>query len=140
MPNVNEAFAHLAETAQQTFARVMPGLRSGGVKHQEATGDDDAAYPLEICNWIVFGHVWNRPGLSTRERRILTISEIASAPVEGALRTHVRAALNSGDLSPADLGELITHFAFYAGMPRASALNKVVQAEVADWRKESGGA
>jgi hypothetical protein len=38
-------------------------------------------------------------------------------------------------MTPADLNEFVTHFAFNAGMPRASPLNGVVQEEIARWRE-----
>jgi alkylhydroperoxidase/carboxymuconolactone decarboxylase family protein YurZ len=137
MANAN-VFASLADRAAETWSRIMPGLQSSGNRAKQADGGETNTYPLEICNWIVFGHVWNRPELSIRERRILTIAVIASAAGDAPAHTHVRAALNSGDLTPADLNEFVTHFAFYAGMPRASGLNRVVQEEIAAWRQENG--
>ena len=133
MDNVG-VFESLAERAAETWARLMPGVQSSTSRAKEATSGDARRSPLEICNWIAFGHLWNRPQLTSRERRILTIGVIASSAGEGPLRTHLRGALNSGDLTPADLDELVTHFAFYAGMPRASGLNRVVQEEIASWR------
>jgi alkylhydroperoxidase/carboxymuconolactone decarboxylase family protein YurZ len=133
-----DVFASLADRAAETWSRIMPGLQSGGSRARQADGGETNAYPLELCSQIVFGHVWNRPELSIRDRRILTIAVIASSAGEGPAHTHVRAALNSGDLTPAQLNEFVTHFAFYAGMPRASGLNRVVQEEIAAWRQENG--
>ncbi|ONH56256.1 carboxymuconolactone decarboxylase [Frankia sp. CcI49] len=56
---------------------------------------------------FVFGHVWRRPGLTVRERRLVAISACASAGAVHPLRHHLRSALASSDLSTADLRELI---------------------------------
>jgi 4-carboxymuconolactone decarboxylase len=57
---------------------------------------------------FVFGHVWRRPGLTLRERRILALT--CSAVVEAAhpVRVHIRSALGSRDMSEQELWELLT--------------------------------
>jgi alkylhydroperoxidase/carboxymuconolactone decarboxylase family protein YurZ len=88
--STGNVFEALAERASQTWTRLMPGMQSGAARARQASRGEERTYPLEICNWIVFGHVWNRPELSTRERRILTIAIIASVAGAGPLHTHVR--------------------------------------------------
>lgn len=70
----------------------------------------------------VFGELWDRPGLSRRDRRLVTLACVAAAAVEVPIQQHVYAALASGDLSREELQEVVLHFAYYAGWPRASAL------------------
>jgi 4-carboxymuconolactone decarboxylase len=70
----------------------------------------------------VFGELWDRPGLSRRDRRFVTLACVAAAAVEEPIMQHVYAALASGDLSREDMQEVVLHFAYYAGWPRASAL------------------
>lgn len=70
----------------------------------------------------LFAEVWSRPGLTRKERRLITVTAVAGSAVPGAVAAHVRAALESGDLTVAELNELILHYAYYAGFPRASAL------------------
>ena len=48
---------------------------------------------------FVFAEVWQRPGLSRRDRRFVTLACVADADAEAPLRDHVYAALNSGDVS-----------------------------------------
>ncbi|CAJ1509743.1 carboxymuconolactone decarboxylase family protein [[Mycobacterium] burgundiense] len=69
---------------------------------------------------FVFAEVWQRPGLSRRERRFITLPCVAAADAEGPLRDHVYAALNSGDVSFGEMQETALHFAVYAGWPKAS--------------------
>lgn len=81
-----------------------------------------AAHLLEF----VFADVWQRPGLSRRDRHFVTLPCVASADAEGPLRDHVYAALNSGDVTIAEMREAVLHFAVYGGWPKASRLNMVV--------------
>lgn len=75
---------------------------------------------------FVFGEVWTRPGLTRRERRFITLACVADADAEAPLQDHVYAALNSGDLSIVEMRETVLHFAVYAGWPKASRFNSVV--------------
>lgn len=75
---------------------------------------------------FVFGQVWTRPGLTRRERRFITLACVADADAEAPLQDHVYAALNSGDLSITEMRETVLHFAVYAGWPKASRFNSVV--------------
>jgi 4-carboxymuconolactone decarboxylase len=70
----------------------------------------------------VFGELWDRPGLSRRDRRLITLACVGAAAVEEPVQQHVYAALASGDISREEFQELVLHFAYYAGWPRASAL------------------
>jgi 4-carboxymuconolactone decarboxylase len=76
---------------------------------------------------FVFAEVWNRSGLSRRDRRLVSLTCTAAADTEGPIRSHVYGALNSGDLSYEEMLELVLQFAVYCGWPKASFLNMVVQ-------------
>lgn len=75
---------------------------------------------------FVFAEVWSRPGLSRRDRRFVTLPCVAAADAEGALRDHVYAALNSGDVTITEMRETVLHFAVYGGWPKASRFNIMV--------------
>ncbi len=75
---------------------------------------------------FVFADVWQRPGLSRRDRRFITLACVAAADAEAPLRDHVYAALNSGDLSIVEIREAVLHFAVYSGWPKASRLDMMV--------------
>ena len=70
----------------------------------------------------VFGELWDRPGLSRRDRRFITLACVAAAAVDEPVQQHVYAALASGDISREEFQEIVLHFAYYPGWPRASAL------------------
>jgi 4-carboxymuconolactone decarboxylase len=70
----------------------------------------------------VFGELWDRPGLARRDRRWITLACVAAAAVDEPIKQHVYAALASGDITREEFQEFVLHFAYYAGWPRASAL------------------
>ena len=76
----------------------------------------------------VFGHVWQRPGLSRRERRLITIACVAIDDAPMPLFSHVTSALHSGDISKPEMDELVLHFAAYYGFAKAEALRATAEA------------
>lgn len=90
----------------------------------------------------VFGELWDRPGLSRRDRRFITLACVAAAAVDEPINQHVYAALASGDISREEFQEVVLHFAYYAGWPRASALEMAYYRVVAriDAEAADGGA
>ena len=79
----------------------------------------------------VFGELWDRPGLSRRDRRFVTLACVAAAAVDEPIRQHTYAALASGDITREEYQEFVLHFAYYAGWPRASALEMAFYQAVA---------
>ncbi|MFB4299161.1 carboxymuconolactone decarboxylase family protein [Actinomadura sp. NTSP31] len=77
---------------------------------------------------FVFGHVWQRPGLTRRERRIITVASVAVCDSPTPLRSHVGAALNSGDVSKEEMDEIVLQFAAYYGFAKGEALGSTADA------------
>ncbi|OMI41109.1 carboxymuconolactone decarboxylase family protein [Streptomyces sparsogenes] len=73
---------------------------------------------VEVTDEVLFGDVWERPGLSPRDRSLVTVSVLAALYRGEQLGYHLRVALENG-LSVPELSEAITHLAFYAGWPNA---------------------
>ncbi|MEU6655664.1 carboxymuconolactone decarboxylase family protein [Streptomyces sp. NPDC046900] len=73
---------------------------------------------VEVTNEVLFGDVWKRPGLSPRDRSLVTVSVLAALYRSEQLGYHLRVAVDNG-LSVEELSEAITHLAFYAGWPNA---------------------
>jgi 4-carboxymuconolactone decarboxylase len=87
---------------------------------------------------FVFAQVWTRPGLSLRDRRLITLTCCGAADTQAPIEENVYAALNSGDLTYEELLEFVLHFAVYCGWPKASFLNMVVQQQNARVCEERG--
>jgi 4-carboxymuconolactone decarboxylase len=67
---------------------------------------------------ILFGEVWERQELASRDRSLVTVSAIVSTGKTAQIGAHVGRALDNG-VKPEEIGELITHLAFYSGWPNA---------------------
>jgi 4-carboxymuconolactone decarboxylase len=72
----------------------------------------------QLTDEVLFGDVWARPGLSPRDRSLITVSALIAMNRPDQLRAHLARA-RENDLSDAELVEVITHLAFYAGWPSA---------------------
>ena len=66
----------------------------------------------------LLGDVWKRPGLSARDRSIVTLSVLVARNQTVEMPYYVNLALDSG-VKPAEISELITHLAYYAGWGNA---------------------
>jgi len=73
----------------------------------------------EITQQVLFGDVWERPGLSKRDRSLITVATLIAGYRTNELPFHLKRALENG-VTKEELVELITHLAFYAGWPPAS--------------------
>ncbi|WP_353946422.1 carboxymuconolactone decarboxylase family protein [Streptomyces sp. HUAS MG91] len=73
---------------------------------------------VELTDNVLFGDVWERPGLSPRDRSLVTVSVLAALYRSEQLPYHLGVALDNG-LSVEELSEAITHLGFYAGWPNA---------------------
>ena len=69
---------------------------------------------------VLFGDVWERPGLSKRDRSLVTVSALIALNRPDQLRSHLMRARDNG-VTQEEVVEAITHLAFYAGWPNAVA-------------------
>lgn len=101
--------------------------------------DDSTPATTNLIDFV-FGQVWQRPGLSRRDRRFVTLACVAAADAEASLRDHVYAALNSGDVTITEMQEAVLHFAVYSGWPKASRFNMMVDEQWERIHRERGQA
>jgi 4-carboxymuconolactone decarboxylase len=76
-------------------------------------------------NAIVDG-LWNRPGLSTRDRSIVTVATLIARIQTIGMEHYFAIALDSS-VTPAELAEIVTHLAFYCGWSNAFQAVDVLQ-------------
>jgi 4-carboxymuconolactone decarboxylase len=74
---------------------------------------------------------WTRPGLSPKERSLLTIGILIGLRNERELRSHFAAGLRNG-LTEQQLEEIVYHATAYAGFPAASSALAVAAQVVAE--------
>lgn len=85
----------------------------------------------------LFGDIWERPGLSLRDRRLLLVGLMVAEGLDGTLGIQLDSALAKGDLSADDLREVAIFLAHYAGWPKGAGLHGMVESAIA--RHEAGG-
>jgi 4-carboxymuconolactone decarboxylase len=73
-----------------------------------------------------WGSVWSRPGLTLRERSLLTLTLLAALGNHEELAMHIRATARTG-ATPQDVLEAMLHVAVYAGVPRANHALKIAR-------------
>ena len=77
---------------------------------------DVAPKLAELTENVLFGDVWERPELSKRDRSLITVAVLTALYRTDQLRGHIGRALDNG-VTREEIGEAITHVAFYAGWP-----------------------
>jgi len=80
-----------------------------------------------------FVDLWTRPGLSLKERSLLTIGILIGSGSEQELKSHFGSGLRNG-LTPKQLEEIIYHATAYAGFPAASAARTIAEGVVAQFK------
>ncbi len=81
----------------------------------------------ELTERVVFGEVWSRPGLSQRDRSLITVAALIALAREDQLKGHIWRAMDNG-VTKEELSEIFTHLAFYAGWPNGISAAKVAKA------------
>ena len=79
---------------------------------------DVAPKLVDLTEKVLFGDIWERPGLSKRDRSVITVTALVAMNRTEQLPFHLRLALENG-VTKDELVELITHLAFYSGWPTA---------------------
>lgn len=88
----------------------------------------------------LFADIWTRPGLSTRDRRLLLIGLLAGQGADDVLGIQLGAAHGNGELDDEGLRELVVFLAHYAGWPLGAKLNMVVEETIRKAGDRSAGA
>ena len=81
---------------------------------------------IELSEKVLYADVWERPGLSKRDRSLITVAALMAMGRGDQLTGHLERALANG-VTKDEIGELITHLAFYAGWPSAMSAAKIVK-------------
>ncbi|RFB96557.1 cytochrome D ubiquinol oxidase subunit II [Rhizobium leguminosarum bv. trifolii] len=79
---------------------------------------DTAPKLAELTDDVLYKDIWERPGLSKRDRSLVTISALIALNRPDQLKSHIRLGLQNG-LTKDEIVETITHMAFYSGWPSA---------------------
>lgn len=87
---------------------------------------DIAPHLTAISDGILFDDVWQRPGLSPRDRSLVTVASLISLYRGNELPFHLSKALENG-VTRAEIIEMVTQLAFYSGWPTASSALTIIR-------------
>lgn len=79
----------------------------------------------------LFAEIWNRPGLTDRDRRLLLIGLLAGSNQHDVLTIQIPAAYAAGELDEEQLREIVILLCHYAGWPSGSRVNQIVEETIA---------
>lgn len=90
------------------------------IREQKVMNDLKAVAPdfAELTQDFLFGDIWERPGLSKRDKSLITVTCLVALNRIEQVELHLKKALEN-DLRQEELVAAITHIAFYAGWPAA---------------------
>lgn len=92
----------------------------------QALMGDVAPKLAELTDNVIFGDIWERPGLSQRDRSVITVAALIALNRTEQLPFHVALALEHG-VTKDELVEIITHLAFYSGWPNSVSAVRIAK-------------
>jgi 4-carboxymuconolactone decarboxylase len=101
----------------QSTSGGVTGMTKEPSAAQKLIGDFDPKL-AELTDNVLFGDVWERPGLSKRDRSLITVAALIALNRPEQLRSHLQRARENG-VTKDEVVEVITHLAFYTGWPNA---------------------
>jgi 4-carboxymuconolactone decarboxylase len=87
---------------------------------------DVAPKLVDLTEKVLFGDVWERPGLSKRDRSVITVTALVAMNRTEQLPYHLQRALDNG-VTKDEIVEIITHLAFYSGWPTAMSAMRLAK-------------
>ena len=112
--------------------------QAGLEKMAEVYGWEVSDGPGDFFGYTVdhlFGDIWQRPGLTNRDRRLLLIGLVVGSGQEDVLDIQLPAALGNEELTDEQLREIVIFVAHYAGWPRGARMNNQGEAVIARHNK-----
>jgi 4-carboxymuconolactone decarboxylase len=85
----------------------------------------------ELTDDVLYGEIWERPGLSKRDRSLVTVAALVALYRHDQLPSHLGRAVAHG-VSTEEIAELIIHIAFYAGWPTAMTAVAIARKQFED--------
>ena len=83
----------------------------------------------------LFGTIWTRPGLSMRDKRIMTLTVVTALGNSDLAEIQANAALANGEITEDELKEMAIFLTHYLGFPLGSKLDGVISTVIKKRRK-----
>lgn len=87
----------------------------------------------------LIGKVWDRPHLSIKDRRLITIGITSMIGRQDLLEVQIQGALANKEFSPEQLEEMVVHIAYYAGWGNATSVWNALQATLKNHEPQMDG-
>ena len=97
------------------------------VQSQFQDPDDFAAPFQQFATECAWGKVWSRPGLSLRDRSLVTLAQCIALNRPNEIKIHLRGAVRNG-VTRSELQELCLHSLLYCGGPASLDAFHVIKA------------
>ena len=88
------------------------------VKSRAQAADEYTEGFNEFTTKAAWALIWSRPGLTRKQRSLVTLGALTALHQQTELRLHIRAALRNG-LTRKEVAEALLHTIVYCGVPRA---------------------
>lgn len=95
-----------------------------------AVGDGPGAFFGYTVEHL-FAEIWEREGLSYRDRRLLLIGLLVGRGMDDVLGLQLEAALGNDELTADELREIVIFLTHYAGWPSGAKMNSAVETLIA---------
>lgn len=113
----------------------LPEKRRAGLeKMEEVYGFDMTDGAGDFFGYTadhLFADIWQREGLSDRDRRLLLIGLLAGTGGADVLGIQIPAAHANGELDDTALREIVIFLCHYAGWPNGARINSIVEETIA---------
>nr|CRL67473.1 gamma-carboxymuconolactone decarboxylase subunit like protein [Mycolicibacterium malmesburyense] len=86
----------------------------------------------------LFGTIWTRPGLSMRDKRIMTLTAVTAVGNSELAEIQANAALANGEMTEDELKEMAVFLTHYLGFPLGSKLDGAVSKVIKNRQKGKG--
>lgn len=118
---------------EQMDDRQTDKRRRGLEKMEQVYGFEVKDGPGDFFGYTVdhlFADIWERPGLTVEQRRLLLIGLLAGRGADDVNSIQLEAAYTRGELDAEALREIVVFLAHYAGWPSAAKLTMVVESVI----------
>ena len=113
-------------TSNETYEKGVQIRREviGADYVDEQSADDFSREYHDILSEQVWGAVWGRPGLSRKQRVLLSLGMLAALKRDREFELHLTHALDNG-VSTEEIKEALIHIGAYCGAPTGAAMFRI---------------
>jgi 3-oxoadipate enol-lactonase/4-carboxymuconolactone decarboxylase len=126
-------FAHIGQSNSSHLSLHELGMKTRrsvlGDEHVDLAEANKTDFDKDFQEYITnsaWGAIWSRPGLTKRERSLITIAILTALKLDHELAMHIKATKNTG-ATPEEVKEVLMHAGVYAGVPVTNNAMKIAK-------------